>query len=461
MDALLNSSHPLIFAYHEGDPKLSAILQTLETYVSLISSRLSYPIAPDETEFSQFATESAGEISLLGFINTESSVAILEELYYKAASDLDSLEILLQNEIKLGASPERLLSIANQEAAAKTIHNNVLRSFELLNDETVIYDVYSRLDQVDGSIQATLFNYIKSVSSEQLDKVMVVLDETWNMIGLPLEPSASRHFDDVFYTATLSIEPYEWNGTSYVLDDTLDLGKAYWVSPDITGSGQHIIGVPIGSITIQLGEGWNMFSPPNCTPNDFHRLQMLDENNMAFFDNPIFGYDENGYYSVDLDFMSAGEGYWIQLESDATVTMDCSLAIGSKRGYTPPSIPDSFGILSIQDAAGGNQQLYFGGTLPNDFQANFSMPPRPFEGSFDARLAGDTRLTEEDTARIRIQARQYPLTIELANLPGGSSSTFVLEELIAGQIVATRSIEQGTPLQITNEQVSTLRVRPE
>ena len=258
----------------------------------------------------------------------------------------------------------------------------------------------------------------------------------------------------------LEQEPYTWNGQQYIIEDTLVIGKGYWIKADTAGI-EVISGILEPAFTIELFTGWNLVSPPNCTPNDFHRLQMYDENGMAFFDNPIFGYNENGYYSVGVDFMSVGEGYWIQLDSDATVTMDCSVSIGSKRGYTPPSIPDSFGILSVQDAAGGNQELYFGGTLPDDFHASFSMPPRPFEGSFDARLAGDTRLTEDEGARIRIQARQYPLTIQLTDIPGESSSTYILEEIVGGQVVATRPIVPGTPLQVTNEQVSILRVRPE
>ena len=456
---VLNLRHGLELASFSEDPDLLAIQQSPATYLPIIQSDLVYPATLDLNSYSEFVQRATALIDLLRYLDIEDSKATLASIYLEAAEDLDALEISYKQLLEEN-NPTQLLETSQLYSSVMTVHSAVLSSLTDLNDDRVLDHVKSRLGVInDPGIRLAIIKYNNKVNeTEPLVSESFVVNGDWQLYGLHLNP-VDAYFDAIFYKPLLEQEPYTWDGLQYVPEDTLVLGKGYWINADEPGA-EVIVGAPHTVITRNLLEGWNLISPPNCTPNDFHRYQINDENNIVFFDLEVYGYGENGYY-LSGDYLNAGQGYWIQLENGGTYTLDCNLPIGSKRGYSPPPIPDSFSILSVQDAAGGNQELYFGGTLPDDFQASFSMPPRPFEGSFDARLAGDTRLTEEEAARIRIQARQYPLTIQLTDIPGESSSTYILEEIVGGQVVATRPIVPGTPLQVTNEQVSILRVRPE
>ena len=459
LDRVLNSTHGLELASSSGDTDLTTIQQNPGTYIPLIQADLIYPTTLELNSYLAFAQNAPGLIELLSYLDEEDSKATLASLYYEAAEDMDALEVTFQQILDQGDS-ELLVDTYQLYSAVITVHGAVLTSLTDLNDNRVLDHVKSRLGVIDDSgIRQMIIKYNnKTGSGESIENESTALVEGWQLFGLPVDP-VDPNYAEIFSSVSISDRPYGWTGEGYAQVETMETGNAYWVDLESPGA-QQITGTIKRLLTMDVTEGWNMIAVPNCAPNDFHRFQINDENHIVFFTEQIYGYAENGYYLIN-DFMSADQGYWLEVDADKTIHMDCDHPTGSKTGYSPPVIPESFGMLSVQDARGGSQNLYFGGTLPGIDQRSFNMPPRPFENNFDARLSGDTRLTEDDAAIIRFLASQYPLTIELTRPPTSASGRFVLEEFAGDRLVDTRTIAPGAPLQVTNETVTILRVRPE
>jgi hypothetical protein len=88
------------------------------------------------------------------------------------------------------------------------------------------------------------------------------------------------------------------------------------------------------------------------------------------------------------------------------------------------------------------------------------MPPKPPASAFDARFEGGQRVIESQEGFIELQAPTYPVNIELAARPQGTSSqTYVLEELIHDEVVAQHDLTQGRTVSVENSSVKRLRLQ--
>ena len=439
---------------------ISRLKATPAVYVDALEERLTTNLPDpgnliDYTENFQDAQKAVAILTIMGShdLDKEGALGVLVWFYYQVAEDIE----LMQTELTNGtpADPE---AYGDALVHAEYLYGHLLKSIRTLDDSTVLGDALDRYASQSLYVKRFIQGYSRVTTGTYPPPTETIeVTGSWQMIGLPLDPYDPNYLTVFSDDAVIQVAPYAWGGAGYVQVETLETGKAYWIEGEGVGTAEVIGGIET-YIEIDVTEGWNMIAVPNCTPNDFHRFQINDENGAVFFTEQIYSYDGN--YNLVNDFMSADQGYWLEVDADKTIHMDCDHPTSSKTGYSLPAIPESFGMLSLQDAAGGSQDLYFGGTLPGIDQRSFNMPPRPFEGNFDARLSGDTRLTEDDTAIIRFQAGQYPLTVELTRLPA-SGGTYLLEEFAGDQLVDARTIAPGAPLQITNESVSILRVRTE
>ncbi len=115
---------------------------------------------------------------------------------------------------------------------------------------------------------------------------------------------------------------------------------------------------------------------------------------------------------------------------------------------------------------------------------NFKLPPTPpiALSGLDARFADNLNFSESDEAVIHIQASDYPLTIDVANLAGllddaaaqsqpdgdradppeaspeQAAYRYVITEYSAGQKGAAHNLDETASVQINNPQVKTLRI---
>ena len=119
---------------------------------------------------------------------------------------------------------------------------------------------------------------------------------------------------------------------------------------------------------------------------------------------------------------------------------------------------EEFGKIEISDAKKNKQTLYFNGKLNDNINIeSYSMPPVGPEGSFDARLSGDYRLTENEEVTIEIQATEYPISVMITELENGEEYEMV--EIADGVEVNSQRIKDSERINITNKEVTMLKIR--
>jgi len=201
----------------------------------------------------------------------------------------------------------------------------------------------------------------------------------WNMVSVPLAVE-DRERSAVYPTATSKAFGYQ-NG--YLIQDTLSRGTGYWLKFDVPQF-TDFSGDSIYSDSVDIAAGWNMIggiSVPVPVGEIIHAPEGLAL-------SQVFGY-RGGYSAVDT--LMPGKGYWVK------ATVSGKLHMGEPAGSPAPStVPkaavDGVNVLTVSDAAGMRQRLYFastedGGGLP----AMELPPPAPGTGG-DVRFADATGL---------------------------------------------------------------------
>ena len=272
----------------------------------------------------------------------------------------------------------------------------------------------------------------------------------WNLLGLPSD------VDNKFY---LSIFPNAITGTlfgfngSYFPEDSLELGKGYWLRFPAAET-VSIWGVPADSITIDMNAGWNMISGVSCS---IALMDIIDPGSIIV-PNTLFGFD--GSY-LPADSLKQGNGYWLRTNTAGQITLLCES--GNTNRIIKPIEKNinlaQFPSIHITDASGSNQTLYFNVKLKNpEHKLQYSLPPVPPMGAFDARFTGDYRVEESDVATIRVQSAHYPISITGFNIPQEKESNYVIKEILDDQEVASHVLYKDKKVQISNSQVRLLRL---
>jgi hypothetical protein len=129
----------------------------------------------------------------------------------------------------------------------------------------------------------------------------------------------------------------------------------------------------------------------------------------------LFGY-EGGYFIADS--MQPGNGYWLKTAQNGQIIISPGAATQSL-GRNNICRPDGMNSITITDAEGNAQTLYYG-VAPNfTGDLSFELPPLPPSGVFDVRFATQTfaeHLHEESEKEIPIMvsSAHYPLTVSSA-----------------------------------------------
>jgi len=130
----------------------------------------------------------------------------------------------------------------------------------------------------------------------------------------------------------------------------------------------------------------------------------------------VYGYG-GGYTPVTR--LDPGRAYWMKVRDSGSVILSASVA-GSPPSAAAVFAPADWGTLSISDAGGAAQTLYFGRASEGHSAGRFEMPPPPPGEAFDARFAGGmiaalaTQGTEASFPVLLSGARP-PLTISWRN----------------------------------------------
>ncbi|MEZ4701708.1 MAG: kelch repeat-containing protein [Rhodothermales bacterium] len=295
----------------------------------------------------------------------------------------------------------------------------------------------------------------------------VVLNPGWNMVGLPLSPS-DTDYEAVFNDISISqdMAPITWSDAGdYAEEANLAIGAGYWVHLDETSGPsqvQTITGEPINALQIALKAGWNMIAGPSCT--DVVLRGISTDPIAAIPTSALYTWADAYVPAYSTSFprgrVSQGIGYWVFANENAVLTLDCGTA-----KQLPDEAPaaagslDAFHRLLVTDDTGKRQILHFGGALTvEDAAASYRLPPRANGRSFDVRLGDDTRLTENTAALVRLQSTALPFTLSFEAAAGRPAARYRVEELVAGQLVATHSLAEGERLTLDDPYVQSIRI---
>jgi hypothetical protein len=222
------------------------------------------------------------------------------------------------------------------------------------------------------------------------------------MISLPVtvsDNSVSAVFPTSVANTLYSFAP----NSGYVSQSILENGVGYWLKFPSAQS-VSMTGLERTSETIDVTTGWNMIGTLSI-PILASTVTSIPSGIIA---GSFFGFDD-GY--IVADSLEPVKGYWIKVISDGQLVMN-SGAVSKSVAENPLK---KFNKLSLTDAEGHEQTLYFGMSEGTDEQW-YELPPRAPSPSFDARFTtGSVLATAKDgkltKVPIDVTSVHYPLTI--------------------------------------------------
>jgi hypothetical protein len=222
----------------------------------------------------------------------------------------------------------------------------------------------------------------------------------WNLISNPVANAMPG--DSLLQLFPTSSFPHAFAfvpGSGYVQRYRAVNGLGYWAKfPSATF--QEFFGDSLLRDSIAIVPGWNMIGSISL-PMDTSALSTLPPGLRASL---YYGY--GGGYSVAAQILP-GKGYWVKSSGTGMLVFAGASAAPAHAERGP--LAERLNSITISDAAGGTQTLYFGPDAAIDLgAAAYEMPPFPPEGAFDARFEG-----AGDGVLVRMHAESPPGTIEL------------------------------------------------
>jgi PKD repeat protein len=276
----------------------------------------------------------------------------------------------------------------------------------------------------------------------------VSVNSGWNMLGLPLAVD-NGHYLTLFPDAVPNTL-YGFDQT-YFLTDTLRLGKGYWLRFS-AGEVVPLEGYPVTTYSIPLKQGWNMISGISCDV----ALSDVGDPGGIIIPNTLFGFNQV-YFLADT--LKRGKAYWIRAGANDTIYYTCETGM-AKSSINPPYVfseLDSMSIMTVTDASGASQRLYFNALYEDpSLKFRYSLPPVPPLGVFDARFEDGYWVSGGKAAVIQLQSSNYPISVRLSNLPPGEK--YLIRQLLGNEVVTQQEIGEGESIEIVNSQVKGLKL---
>ncbi|HLF13480.1 MAG TPA: hypothetical protein VI932_01145, partial [Bacteroidota bacterium] len=233
----------------------------------------------------------------------------------------------------------------------------------------------------------------------------------WNMVSVPVRP-ATYLKDSLFPTSVSNAFGY---AMGYSVRDTLSNGKSFWLKfsgPQFT----DLQGDPIITDSVNLLPGWNMIgSIASPIP-----VGEIIERPTGLLASLIYAY-RKGYTVADT--MIPGRGYWVKAGSAGSIVMS-SVPFPGKTLARGPVLPGEMNSITVTDASGFSQILYFSAGRPPQEVPDGEMPPVAPGDAPDIRFASG-RIAEyfgEDDDAVRQK------TISIARLRAPVRVTWSVRE---------------------------------
>ncbi len=119
------------------------------------------------------------------------------------------------------------------------------------------------------------------------------LQQGWNLVSVYLDLE-NKNADDVFPDALVV---YEWDGSKYVIPETIEPKKAYWIALASEKS-YSLTGELVSNNQISLTEGWNL-------------VGFIDDRDLLTEQEILAIYEWDGEKYIGPSQIEKGKGYWI------------------------------------------------------------------------------------------------------------------------------------------------------
>jgi len=262
------------------------------------------------------------------------------------------------------------------------------------------------------------------------------IQSRWNLVSVPVTVS-DLHRSTLFPAATS--DAFSFNGSGYELSSVLNYGQGYWINYP-SASSLIISGAARASETVSINQGWNLIGSTSGSVN----TSAVSTSPAGILTSYFFTYGSGYSITSSID---PGKGYWVKSSSAGSLTITSSSASPK---VTAQDALTQMNSLTITDAAGNSQTLYFGSQRSNIQPELYELPPGAPQGSFDARFASQ-HLVEMHPAILKspvsfpvlVQPAQGTVTVRWT--VSGSSASYKLTDP-SGKTLATLNGKGSTKI---------------
>lgn len=262
----------------------------------------------------------------------------------------------------------------------------------------------------------------------------------WNLVGLAYD-MPHEDYQEIF-TGSLENTLFSFDG-SYTQQQALEMGQGYWLR---FGSESTVVfsGSPEPIVTADLDADWNLISGHAGCDGPCG----IEDPDEIIITGTLYGFD-GSYFQADG--LEGGHGYWVRTDVAG------SIEIGGETTNTAPVTTteqglQEYAVLSLGPAEARKRDLLFGAdTAEPVHPQQYSLPPLPPPGAFDARFSGDVWLIDEMVAEVALQSGGQP--VELGFTQGENSAGMAAELVLMrdDQPVGTHWLESGESIELASD----------
>ena len=256
---------------------------------------------------------------------------------------------------------------------------------------------------------------LRAIGGLTASSIGVPVSTNWNMVSLPVSSPVPDDSVKHLFTNSVNLYAFIYAG-GYQQRFRMTNGPGYWIKSSTTYT-QDVTGTPQDTLSIPVNNAWNMVGSISTAVDTSvaHVTPSVPGLRVSNF----FKY-AGGYQIVTT--IQPGLGYWVKTSGPGSFFMHATGPAAKVSGGVSGGSIENLNSLTIRDANGGSQTLYFGADGKKEIPVNmFVMPPLPPVGSFDARFetaeGGTMAQTHPEEVSdvidlpIAIQSSAYPLTV--------------------------------------------------
>jgi hypothetical protein len=226
----------------------------------------------------------------------------------------------------------------------------------------------------------------------------------------------------------------------------LQYGAGYWLRFSASQS-VALSGTPRTSESVALSTGWNLIGSVSASVP----VSSVTSSPANILASGFFGY-KNGY--APATSIDPGMGYWIKANNNGTIAISSSANVPGSTAHGAVPLSTKLNSLTIRDAVGNSQTLYFGDKTSVDQSQSYELPPAGPDGSFDARFTSQkyvalhsSTLTSAEVFHVQIRAVTGPLTISWS--VQNSNARYTLAD-VNGKSLSTAALTGNGSLKVAN-----------